>query len=166
MPVRGEIHYVGSPESTLRQLRPTVKTHLKAIGSLWHKEFLPRHFRRGAQRRYGYQRRSQRYLKRKQRAAERGMIPRSSLGKPLVFTGVSEEQISRRSDITSTSKRARVKMSAPKHFFQHRKDYGQSDKVEEVTRIVEQEATAMAKELSDAIAATLNENQETEVKRF
>ncbi len=134
----------GLKKSTLN--REVKKLMQKALRN-WHKNTLPRHFRRGAAGRYGYMPRDKKYNRYKQR--------RYGHSKPLVKTGDLQRMVSRAATIRGTSKRARASMKAPRYLYTYKP--GQPDKADEITRLTPDEASKMAIELDRNLEVNLKQ---------
>jgi len=126
---------IDSPVEDLpRGYRKIQKEAGRKIVKHWHEKDLPKHFRQGAEFKYGYAKRSARYLKRKERKL-------SSRGRPLVYTTLSLRQLTRFINIRGTAVRATGTMHAPSYF---RKRSGGPDLRKELTTVLQTEAEAMA----------------------
>ena len=87
------------------------KPVLMSLVQDWHDEMLERHFEPGAQQRYGYQRRTIGYLRRKQNyQARRGL---GDANRPLQFTGQLRRRVTRQITISGSNKRVVGRMPAP-----------------------------------------------------
>ena len=100
--IKGRMVYIGGPKAMKASLRPIVKEALQDMGALWHRRYLPQHFRPGAASKYGYQPRSAAYMKRK--------ASRKRHQRPLEFSGDYKREVSRKAVLSGTSKRVRVVM--------------------------------------------------------
>lgn len=90
MPFIGDIviHYSKDwAEFPKRWFGQAMRTALRDAGVYWHKRILPKHFTPAAEIEYGYQKRTAKYLKRKQRV--------KGHQRPLVWSGVLERSLSR-----------------------------------------------------------------------
>ena len=103
--IRGTMIYIGSPKAMKRGLGKIVKEAMQEAGALWHRRYLPEHFRQGAASKYGYQKRTSAYMKRKARY--------QGHQRPLEFKGDLKREATRMAHITGTSKRVTVNVSVP-----------------------------------------------------
>ena len=140
--------FVGSPEATRKEMRKAVKPELAETLVEWHEKFLPVHFTVRGHFAYRYQMRDARYVK----------IKRRKLGhnRPLVWSGRMERMLTRMLRISGTAKRATGRMTGPKYLYQYRKDLGQPDKHDEVTRTTPGELLKLAKSFDERITSRLN----------
>lgn len=105
-----------SPDATKtkRAFDRILKGVNQAMAEYWHKYILPRHFKKGAQRRYGYQQRSKKHLQRK--ASRWGLSPdqwRAMENHPLVFTGALRDRVTRYAQVKAYPARFSVTMHGP-----------------------------------------------------
>lgn len=148
MTVRATITYRRSPEHTLRELRQAVKSGLKRLVEQWHQRALPEHFEPIARRRYGYQRRTQRYQKRKLRVKHHD--------NPLVWSGTLRDTATRRAAVTGSSKQARVRIRVP-YYVRARSRSGCGPNLEaELTATTRKEVKGMARDLHRYVTRALN----------
>ena len=108
---------IGLPEAAFAHRdafgREIVAPVLKQLIRRWHRDFLPDHFREGAQARYHYKARTEKYKKRKRiLAAARG---RTAL--PLVYTGRMKREVERNIKIKETQKGAEGIMTGPRYLY-------------------------------------------------
>jgi len=101
--------YTGFIADPDRHMQAALREARVLVVKEWHKRMLPGHFKVGADTKYGYKPRSQKYLKRKSRR-RRG---RENL--PLVWTGLTREQTRRYVSIRSGPKRTTGTMQAPSY---------------------------------------------------
>ena len=85
---------------------------MKDIALYWHTELFPAHFTPGAETRYGYEKRTKRYMEGTKRRYGRGQ------GKYVsnLFTGESRRRMTQLKTITGTSNTSTVRMDAPAYF--------------------------------------------------
>jgi len=95
--------------------RRILKATHHAIGSRWDREFMPRHFRRGARDRYNYKQRGLGYRQKKERLARAGLIPRGGKA-DLVFSGLLERTMVRRHNIRAFPARVTITLPGPSYF--------------------------------------------------
>ncbi len=127
--IRGRMIYVGGPLAMKRGWPKIMKEALSEAAGLWHRRYLPEHFRPGASSKYGYADRSAAYVDRKSRRRSRPLLRRKSrrnktrtgpgVGGPaprkrdpnaLVFRGDLKRELTRRAVLSGSSKRVRVVM--------------------------------------------------------
>lgn len=140
MAKRPVVEYSHAPEDDPKKFLLGLKRGLRAATEYWHRHMAKKHFRAGAKAKYGYAERSQAHNRRKRRLYGHAQ--------PLVFSGQARRWITTRlppGRVRKTSKgwQGRVAISAPKYFYQYRKDYGQPDKAAELTTTTEQEAAEL-----------------------
>ena len=145
MNIKTTITYTRSPELLVREFRKVVKATLKDTGTLWHKKFLPWHFKEFAGAKYGYRKRSSSYAKKKLRL--RGHR------NPLVWSGRMQRELMRRRQLTGTAKAVRVRMTGPPYLKYH-------NKPRELTAITEKEAQALAQALHDQTTQAIRQLKE------
>lgn len=101
-----------------RYSRATIRDILKGVyyqvALRWQSVYLPRHFKRGNQKRYRLRRRSRRYLKRKRAMATRGVVKKGGRV-ALVFRGIAERLFSSRHAIRAYPTRATIVMHGPRY---------------------------------------------------
>ena len=150
-----QIVYDAPAEEEAKAFERGLKSGIKAAAEFWRRQMAPDHFNSGAVGRYQYRPRSKKYMERKQNKFGHQY--------PLVFTGDSKRMIlgtfspARVSKFKSGGFRASIKLSAPKHFFQHQKNSPGQSKPEELKRIVPGEF--------DVLHAMVNEHIERELAK-
>ncbi len=101
-------------QKTKRAFERILKAVNDAMGEYWHKNILPRHFKKGAQDRYGYQERTESYLKRKARRFGRSTEQWESMRDfPLAFSGNLRRRITRFKQVRAFPTRFTVRMFGP-----------------------------------------------------
>ncbi len=81
-------------EAKCRAFVPALTAAVKTSVGAWHKNVMPRHFKRGASGRYGYQKRNEKYLKYKNKRKP---------GRPdLVYSGYSKKILSMPMRVTAS----------------------------------------------------------------
>jgi hypothetical protein len=106
---------------------------MKAVKD-WHARSLPKHFRAGAFTRYGYSRRTTKYQERKER--------RFGHRRPLVRTGLLQDQATRWIYVRGTSKMMTGRMTVP--WYTRLKSRGRGpDKVRELLKTTAEEAAVL-----------------------
>lgn len=130
---------------------------LPKAGLLWWKRFLPRHFTRRGRALYGYQRRSQGYVKRKKRTwAGRDL--------PLVWSGATRHAaLSNTPGLKVTTRGLDVKLRGlPRYIWYNvlsQKGRNMPDMVKELTTTNEQEAAVLAKAMETEFYREVNKAQ-------
>lgn len=101
-------------KKTERAFSRILKAVNEAMAEYWHKNILPRHFKKGAQDRYGYQERTEQYLRRKARRFGRSPEQWESMRDfPLAFSGNLRRRITRFAQVKAFPTRFTVKMFGP-----------------------------------------------------
>lgn len=138
-----------NPPQTVK--RGFAKAQKAAVGKAiryWHSRFLPRHFRAGAFGRYGYGRRTTKYQERKER--------RFGHRRPLVRTGLTQDQATRWIYVRGTSKMMTGRMTVPWYIGIGRKGRGPDLRKELLTTTREEGAflrTLIDRHINRAIGA-------------
>ena len=156
--LRGTITYQGSPEVKAKAFRGILKEEMRGIIDFWHKEYLPKHFKKAGARDYKYQDRSAGHMKKK--------IKFFRHADPLVFSGDMRRMLLRRIAISGTAKKATGRLTGPRYLYQYRKDYNQPDKADEITRTNQPEVQIFARRLDKKITKRVNAIKTTQTKRF
>jgi len=118
MPIILRVELIGNrvDDLTVRERRIVERESMVAMATEWSDKYLPRHFNSGAGSRYGYAKRRAKYLRRKRRLGEAGIIPRGGRA-DLVFTGQLERMVlASRHNIRGFPSRATVTMKGPSYF--------------------------------------------------
>lgn len=135
---------------TERERREVLRTAWADCGQEWHKKYLPRHFRRGADTRYGYRKRTDKYLQRKTRDARRGRAIEQGLT-PLVYSGQLRRTLTQSATIRSFPSRFKVEMTSPTYAPQRQRSDRQPPLIEEAFRLRDEEQEQLANFLADRI---------------
>ncbi len=145
-----------------RDRREVLRAAYEDLGAFWHRKLLPRHFRKGAQDRYGYRPRSAAYLRRKKRDAARGRAIEGGTT-PLVYTGLLRRLMTRSAIIRGFPTRARVEMERPSYMPIRKTPFttvrgrvvarkaDQPPIFEEATRVIDAEAVELANYLAERV---------------
>jgi len=133
--IRGQIIERGSPRQVARRFAPLNRNSLRDTVRFWWQMFLPQHFKPIAAWKYRYQKRTDAYLRRKQRVMGHQL--------PLVWSGEMKRMVTSGVRLSGTSKRARGILTGPKHLYAYRKATGQADKAAELTRTTQAEQKEM-----------------------
>jgi len=133
-----------------------IKYGMYAVADYWHKNILPRHFERGARRRYKHQPRKRRYSEIKVKLARGGSVPDPVTGKPvfaavvkgglvdIAFEGKTEEKSERNRTIRVTRNGFVLKMIVPNYIVQRRKTSYPNMK-REISTITREEAMLLGR---------------------
>jgi len=119
-----------TPRALLREMDRATKNALELAIDTWHEDMMPDHFEDGADEKYSYQPRTQKYINHK--------MKRFGQDRSLVYTGQSMRaaksgiRISSRANRSANKVQAMGAMDVPKHFYKYRKN--QPDKANELTR--------------------------------
>lgn len=84
------------------------------IGREWSNNMLPDHFNRNQQQKYRYRNRTEKYLKRKKRAARRGQVKGGGVT-DLVYSGRTRDSVSGWNRVRAFPSRATVTLNTPKY---------------------------------------------------
>lgn len=144
---------IAAPESSLtgcspRRWKSILKRAWDAAGQYWHRVILPKKFTHAGATEYNYQPREQGYEAQK----------RKKFGHtyPLVWSGELERLARRLMDVRSDSKGARIVIHGPRYLFAYRKNIRQPDKAEELRRVSEADAAAVARVINQVVADESN----------
>lgn len=99
---------------TVREFGELKQRTWKAAGQYWSKVMLPRHFQKSAHNTYRYQPRSPKYLKRKERMAERGKAEKGGTT-DLVLSGDLEQKVKDHVFIRTYPSRMTMKLIGPSY---------------------------------------------------
>jgi HD superfamily phosphodiesterase len=80
------------------------------VGLLWFNDMLPKHFEEGADTKYGYQKRSDKYLKFKRKKAGRG---NKYQNKPLTLTGLTRDMATRNARVVANGNQVTITYKVP-----------------------------------------------------
>lgn len=157
--INGSITYIGGPKSMKRGLAPILKEALQDAGGLWHRRYLPMHFKEGSGNKYKYKPRTQKYMRYK----------RKKMGhrRPLEFTGTLRRETTRMATISGSSKRMSVTMSVgmSKAWYagvKYKSRGTMPDLAKELTTVTRAETKKLAKVIEITIARKLNAIQTRE----
>lgn len=136
MTIRSFVQYKGlHPGIMDRELKRGIKKANFAVVEAWHQTFLPEHFKPGAERKYQYDPRNFKYLRRKRK--KRGHQ------RPLEYTGTGKSAALANIKITGTSTRARGRMPGTQ-IFNFRPTSWAPDMRAELVRLVKAEEAVLA----------------------
>ena len=107
-----------------------IKETMQEVGEYWHRHMLEPHFQPGAEVKYGYHSRQEKWRARKVRQTGQDV--------DLVFTGRMRDMMTSFARISGTSKRVRIQMDGPDYVYYH-------NKAREATRITPDEEQQLRK---------------------
>jgi len=136
-------------EDKIKRLPGVITGILKRILKLWAKDTLPKHFQTGAARRYGYERRSIRY----QRAKQKKGLP------ALVWSGRARDKLTSLGHFKTTGAKASAKgkftnVNSIRYFYMQKA--GHPNMAAETTRLSRDEEGRIKKTLQQSIVPELN----------
>jgi hypothetical protein len=146
------------PGVGIRRVRAAMKVAIGAAAEAWHTRMLPNHFTPGGAAKYGYAKRTAKYMRAKAR--------RKKHQKPLRWSGESEENA--KTDFTISTRSIAghlagvVAMDMPYYFFQH--PHGGEDfidKAGELTRVTPDEEEVLEGIFGAVLTSELNLNRIT-----
>ena len=147
----------GGPQRLKRGTPIYVRYGLQATVKYWHGHFRGKHFRGGAQSRYGYKPRSRRYETKKRRKL--GYVI------PLVYTGMAKRMAALPPDVRGTSSRATAKMSVPWYFNMTPTRRNAPALGQELIRTTAGEANAMGKFLLGRLVRSMDKQMSRDFVR-
>ncbi|HUV11131.1 MAG TPA: hypothetical protein VMX12_09140 [Acidimicrobiia bacterium] len=184
--IKGRMVYIGGPAAMKRGWPKIMKEALSDAGGLWHRRYLPEHFRAGASTKYGFAPRLSTYVNRKarnkskrprytvkpkgQRRAKMASTRRRNMSRKidpnaLVYRGDLKRELTRRATLSGTSKRIRVVMDVGGAWYGTAffKKKNAPDMASEVTAILQSEEDRIAKVVEQYATRKLNaiKTQET-----
>jgi hypothetical protein len=155
--IRGSMVYIGSPKALKRGFGKVIKESMQEAGMLWHRRYLPDHFRSGSASKYGYQKRTAKYMKRK--AHKKGHQT------PLVFSGDLKRSATRMAHVGGTSKQVKVSMDAPWYATRSWKTRGtMPDMSKEMTKTTDDQVRRLARIVEALSERKLGEIQTRETR--
>jgi len=153
--IRGVVVIEGSPKGMVKEFRQLVKAGLFWLIRNWHRETLPGHFKKEAERKYKYMGRTPKYSRYKAK--------RRPMAGPLEFSGRSKRELTRKIRVSGTAKKASGAMTAPRYFWMT--PAGHPNKPEEITAVTKKETLDMAKKLNERVTKQLNQVRDRQVIR-
>lgn len=144
----------GMPTDQLkkRKLAKIREQAYAAVGEMWFKNILPKHFEEGADLEYNYKPRSPRYIKRKRRLAARGLKYKN---KPLQYTGNTKNMATSRARIAATGNQCTVTYTVPSYIG----PYGKSKFIgEEMQRLSQADEQALQRAFDKEMGIALQED--------
>jgi hypothetical protein len=169
----GMIHHVRILETrpigtTIRRWREIRHGTMRVMGTHWHQEMLPDHFKPNAQNVYHFQRRSKAHIERKAKGAVRGrdgnrrVDPRAGTDF-LTFTGRLREQVLQVATIRTFETRFKLTMPGTPYTPSRPRNPNQPPIAQEVTKILEREKAELAKLGKAYATAELNRPVQSQV---
>lgn len=164
-PIQIKVVDTAPPEVSQRRFRQLSRDGYQALGEAWWRRYLPDHFAIYARMKYGFQRRTAKWLKRKLALAAIGRVQDGGRV-DLVATGNARELLERDAHIRSTADSCTVEMEAP--WYMTRKLGGRHpDMADEVTRVIDSQVRRLEETWQDTVEPGLegiNEPQTTEIR--
>jgi hypothetical protein len=154
-----KITLYGAPQHHKRDFAKVMKAALFDLVKYWHKEFLPRHFQIGAESRYREMKPRTAGYKAKKRKVK-GSI------RPLVYSGLTEQQTRRFIHVMGTSKSVRGNMVAPWYVRNQPTRPNGPALAKEITATAPDEETAMNSKLRELVVNGLRSIRTREVIRL
>jgi len=157
MKITTVVTYPAFLDAPAKAVRQAVSRGLLAAARLWHRKYMPMHFREGASQRYGYQRRTVKYMIRKRR--------QKGHSRPLVWTGEMRRMLTRERQEKALKNRAAasIKMRGP--FYLRREGQaafrGQPDMNAEIKTTAATERQKLAERTHRDATAELNRAMKT-----
>ncbi len=138
-----------------RAWNPIAKAAHFKQATYWHEKILPRHFKPQAKSKYGHQRRTKRYRKRKLTDAKRG---KAILGGVVdnVRTGLLMESLMGLGLVQAFPTRAVLTMFGPSYLMVRLRSTSQPDKASEILEVIPGEADEMGGVLDKAVQRGIN----------
>ena len=145
------------PEASAKAMRNVNKEQLQETIRFWHEEYLPRHFESEGSRRYGYQRRTVAYNRRK--------LKRFGHQRPLELTGELKRNVLRQIKVSGTSRKARGRLPGSQVANFNRGQGGRPDVRKEMLATTQNERRRMARFHEEAVEKGLKNYREPPKRR-
>lgn len=150
----------------LRRFRQATREAAKRALKDWRADTLPRHFKLGAARRYGYHTRSTKYQNHKRRMGGKPALVYSGDARRAMIANRAEPQSTRLGKVQTV----RIKLPAPRHFFMRlkSKQYGKwpHTMAQEVGMVRKDEVGKMIGQMTSDICEDFWKKIPTETVRF
>lgn len=141
------------PRLGVRFQRQAFRESFEDVGNYWFRHLLPLHFEPSAFRRYGYQKRSTSWNKRKDKLKARGKFVAGS-ETPNVATGRGREEFTRFSTVRAFPSRVKVVTVGPRYFrFVPRAGSSQPNKIAEITAANAEDFAELVRVFEQSMAA-------------
>ena len=147
-PLRGKLIVERPAHLTVRRWRAILREAHERVGAMFLREIQPRHFQPGAASRYGYRRRSEKYLRRKRQLAARGIAIEGGRT-DLVLTGLLRRAVTQFGRVRGFPTRATVTAPLPGYVPVRRRTLKNPPLFEELTRLRIDEARRLRQRLVD-----------------
>lgn len=141
-----------------RGIKPYVKATLQDAVRYWHRKYIKRHFRSGAAERYGYKKRSAKYVRRKLRAKHHSS--------PLVWTGRTRDSVSSHIRVSGTAKQATGRMVAPWYIKMVPSTRNAPNLGDEIARTTEQEERDVRRYMERVFAERIRKHRTRKVVKI
>jgi hypothetical protein len=158
LPIKIKIEDDKPPDVAARRYREFSKRGFEVAAAWWHQALLPEHFQQFAAAKYRYKPRTKKYLDRKRKLAERGIV-KDGGRLPLVFSGTMRDLMVRAAVIRGFPTRATLRMEAPR-YVTFRPKANQPDKVAEVTRVLPAQQQRLEEIYRDHVEGELKDFRE------
>lgn len=153
-PIRVTLRFDRPPDVAVRKWREIMRAAHTDQGEYWHREYLPGHFKPNARFKYRHKRRTRKYLERKRRLAQKGIVQDGG-EVDLVYSGLMRELMSV-ATIRGSASRATLTMQAPRYVTLNPQS-NQPHKAAEVTRVTQEEAKRLGHVLEESAVKQLNQ---------
>jgi hypothetical protein len=147
------------PEVKLREWNNIMKEANAAQGELWHDEMLPDHFTPDAKNRYHHQPRDPRYIKRKIRMSEHGIVKEHGLVDN-VFYGHMRKMLREGAIVRPYPTRVTIRMIGPRYVTMRPYKSNQPNKAAELTTVTPDEEQRLADKVGHVVHMRLSEIHE------
>jgi hypothetical protein len=154
-----KITLYGAPQHHKRDFPKVMKSSLFDLVKYWHETFLPRHYQVGAESRYPTMKPRTPGYKAKKREKKRTV-------RPLVYSGLTEQQTRRFIAVSGTSKSVRGTMVAPWYVREQPTRPGGPALAKEITATATDEEAAMNQKLRELVVGKLRNIRTREVVRL
>ena len=150
----------------LKRFRLAVREAAKRALKDWRADTLPKHFKLGAARRYGYHKRSTKYQNRKRRRGGKPALVYSGAARRAMIASRGEPQSTRLGKVQTV----KIRLPAPRHFFMRlkSKQHGKwpHTMAQEVGMIRKDEVDKMTDRMTEDICEDFWSKVPTETVRF
>ena len=150
-PLSGKLIVERPARLSIRKWRNVLREAHEEVGRVFLRELQPKHFQPGAAARYGYRRRSEKYLKRKRQLAQRGQAIEGGRT-DLVLSGLLRRAVTQFAQVRGFPTRATVSAPLPSYVPVRRRTLKLPPMFEEATRLREDEARLLRRRLVAALA--------------
>ncbi|MCP4571478.1 MAG: hypothetical protein GY838_03935 [bacterium] len=157
VPIRITTTYEQPPDMSKRFFKKAMRAGHEAMARMWHKLFLPLHFRRNARNRYDHQARKPKYVKKKRffgkagRPAPGGVRVRHGGEVDNVWSGDLERNMREWVTVRAFPTRATATMHGPRYISMRPYNSGHPDKAAELTDVSADEKVQLTAELDRVV---------------